>query len=624
MGSLPERRDHSSVIMRSAATVIERRADGSILMRSPHPLSHYPRAVTERLQYWARTTPNRVFLSKRDRDNNWRHLTYGDAFSRVRRISQALLERGLSADRPVVILSGNDIEHALLSLAAQHVGIPCAPISPAYSLMSSDFARVKHILSLLNPGLVFAAGAGKFAKALDSALLSGAEVVVGCQPLLEKRFIPFSELENHEPEDVVDRAFSAITGDTVAKILFTSGSTGLPKGVITTHRMLCSNQQMIAEVLLFLAKEPPVLVDWLPWHHTFGGSHNFLMVLHHGGTLHIDDGRPVPGAFEETVRNLREIAPTVYFNVPKGYENLIPYLRREPELRDRFFSRARFIMYAAASLSVPTWNALRELAREAGHEDLPIISGLGSTETAPAAILATWDAGRPGIVGLPLPGCEIKLASSGNKLELRVRGPNVTPGYFRRPEKSAAAFDEEGFYGMGDAMKFADPTDPLKGLEFDGRVAEDFKLSSGTWVNVGALRTKVIQAGDPLVCDAVIAGHDRDYLSVLIFPDLDACRRLCPGPLATSTSDVVLSCPEILARFRQLLEFLANESTGSANRIERAILLAEPASIDANEVTDKGSINQRAVLDRRAELVKELYEDRPSPRVIKADVASRI
>jgi feruloyl-CoA synthase len=600
------------------AVMVERRADGSVLVRSPHPLGEYPRCVTERLQYWAERSGDRIFLAQRGADCNWRHLTYGEAFARVRRISQALLDRGLSAERPVAILSGNDLEHALLSLAAQHVGIVCAPISPAYSLMSSDFARVRHIVSVLSPGLVFAASGSKFSKAIDAAIPKDTEVVVAADPVSGRRSTPFADLEIPEATKQVDAAFLQVRPESIAKILFTSGSTGLPKGVITTHKMLCSNQRMMGAVLTFLAEEPPVMVDWLPWHHTFGGSHNFGMVLQNGGTLYIDDGRPVPGAFEETVRNLREIAPTVYFNVPKGYEYLIPYLRAEPALRDRFFSRARFLLYAAAALSLPLWNDLRELAHEAGRDEVPLISALGSTETAPATLLATWDAGRPGVVGLPLPGAELKLVPSGQKLELRVRGPNVMPGYYREPEKTAQAFDEEGFYMMGDAVRFADPSDPNKGLEFNGRIAEDFKLATGTWVNVGAMRMRVIQGGDPFVRDVVIAGHDCDYLSVLIFPDLAACRGLCAHLPAAATTGDILSSAEVRARFQQLLDRLSGESTGSATRIERALLVEEPPSIDANEITDKGSVNQRAVLDRRSALVDELYEATASPRVIVA------
>jgi feruloyl-CoA synthase len=603
------------------AVTVERRSDGSLLVRSPHPLGEYPRCLTERLAYWAERAPDRVFLAQRGLNRDWRNVTYGEAYVRVRRISQALLNRGLSAERPVAILSGNDIEHALLSLAAQHVGIVCAPISPAYSLMSSDFARVRHIVNVLSPGLIFAASGKKFSKAIEATVSEGVEIVVTGEPAAGRRATLFADLEVPDAKSEVDAAFARIQPDSIAKILFTSGSTGLPKGVITTHRMLCSNQLMMAGALPFLEDEPPVMVDWLSWHHTFGGSHNFGMALHNGGTLYIDDGRPVPGGFEETVRNLREIAPTIYFNVPKGYEFLISYMRAEPRLRDHFFSRARFILYAAAALSVPQWNDLRELAHEAGRDEVPLIAALGATETSPATVMATWDAGRPGVVGLPLPGAELKLAPSGDKLELRVRGPHVMPGYYREPEKTAAAFDEEGFYKMGDAVRFVDPNDPNKGLEFNGRIAEDFKLATGTWVNVGTLRMRFIHGGNPLVKDVVIAGHDRDYLSVLIFPDVEACRGLRPGQPTGGTVGDVLSSNEVRAAFQQLLDRLDGEATGSATRVERALLVEEPPSIDANEITDKGSINQRAVLERRSTLVDELYETSASPRVI---VAARV
>jgi feruloyl-CoA synthase len=591
-----------------------RREDGSILISSPHVLPPYPDRFTERLAHWASEAPARIFIAQRDAGGNWRQLTYAQTYARVRALSQALIDRGVSTERPVAILSENDVEHALLALAAMHVGVPYAPISPAYSLVSTDHAKLRHVMSLLTPGLVFAADGAKYAKAIAAAVPGDAELVVTAQPIPGRAATSFSDLITRAPTNAVDQAYSAVRPATIAKVLFTSGSTGLPKGVINTQRMLCSNQAMLVAVLPHLCEVPPVIVDWLPWNHTFGGNHNLGLVLYNGGTLYIDDGRPLPGLFERTVRNLREIAPTVYFNVPRGFEELAAWLRRDPELREKFFSRVGMLFYAGAGLSQPVWDAFDELAVNTCGERIIWITGLGATETAPLATIANWETGRSGNIGLPAVGQEMKLVPAGNKLEARFRGPNVTPGYWRQPELTREAFDEEGYYRIGDAVRFAEPDCPDKGLLFDGRLAEDFKLSSGTWASVGPLRARFIAAGAPFVQDVVVAGHDRDFIAVLVFPRLDECRALCSRP--PEQASTVLSQPDVRARFQALLDRLAVEATGSATRIVRALLLEEPPSIDAGEITDKGSINQRAVLDRRAGLVEELYADMPSSRII--------
>jgi feruloyl-CoA synthase len=610
--------------LRPAATV-ERRSDGVIFLRSTEHLGSYARCSTDHLVYWGRREPQRKFLAKRRLSGEWQTITYGEALDRVCRIGESLLNRGLSEQRPIAILSGNDLEHALLSLAAQHVGVTCAPISPSYSLVSSDFVRLKHILAVLSPGLIFVSSGSKFNKALSTAAPDGTEIVVTNQPCLDRTVTFFNDLEKRSSTPLVDAAHAAVTGNTVAKILFTSGSTGLPKGVVTTHEMLCSNQQMISQSFGLSAMNlSPVFVDWLPWHHTFGGSFSFGASLFNGGTLYIDDGRALPGAIEETVRNLREVAPTAYFNVPRAYELLIPYFRAEPRLRDHFFSRLEFLFYAAASLSQSVRDALLELARESGRADIPFLTSLGATETAPAAIATTRQTDRSSIIGLPMPGVEAKLVPVGNKLELRVRGPNVMPEYFREPEKTADAFDEDRFYKMGDAVRFANSDDPLQGLEFDGRIAEDFKLSTGTWVNVGALRLRILKYGGTIVRDVVVAGHDRSYLSAIIFPDIDECRRLCPGLAADASAGEIYSRPEVRKRFQTLLDVLRRDGSASSSRMERALLMEELPSIDANEITDKGTINQRAVLERRAELVQEVYEEPPSPRVIVRTVKNEL
>ena len=511
-----------------ASVTVERRGDGAILMRSPEPLPPYPETLTERLAHWAKTAPERIFLAQRDPAGGWRTLSYAATFAAVRAIAAALLERDLSPDRPVAILSGNDIEHALLGLAAMHVGIPYAPISVPYSLMSQDFKKLTAIIDILTPGLVFAANGAAFARAIAAAVPASVEVVVTTSPPPGRRATHFAELLEARPTAAVDAAHAAVGPDTVAKILFTSGSTGQPKGVINTQRMMCSNQAMVGAALVFVGEEPPVIVDWLPWNHTFGSNHNFNLVLHNGGSLYIDEGKPMPGAIEATVRNLRDVAPTVYFNVPKGYEMLLPHLAADRPLREKFFSRLKVLFYAGASLSQHVLDALQALAIETTGERIIFLSSLGSTETAPLAIACSWDTERVGNIGLPAPGVELKLVPREGKLEARLKGPNITPGYWRAPALTADAFDEEGFYKIGDAFKFADPAEPAKGLLFDGRLAEDFKLATGTWVSVGPLRAAFIAHCAPLARDVVFAGADRDEIAALVFPDLDACRKLAP------------------------------------------------------------------------------------------------
>ena len=571
---------------------IERRADGSMFLRSPHRLGAYPQKLTSRLVHWATTAPTRTFVAQRDASGGWRALTYRDAYRRVRMLAQGLLDRGLSADRPLAILSDNDIEHALLALACMHVGIAYVPVSSAYSLVSTDHAKLRHVVRLLTPGLVYATDRARFEKAVAAAVPEGTDVVFSDA---------FRALEVADTTRV-DAAHEAVGPDTIAKFLLTSGSTGQPKAVINTQRMLCSNQQMLTQALPSLSAEPPVLVDWLPWNHTAGSNHNFGLVLNHGGTIYIDEGKPVPGLIDKTVRNLREIAPTIYFNVPRGYEALLPFLRDDAQLRKTFFSRLGLLQYAAAVLPQPIWKAYEELALQTCGERILWITGYGATETAPAAMFTSRGAARAGSVGVPVDGVDMKLVPSGDKQEVRFRGPSITPGYWRQPELTQAAFDEEGFYRTGDALRFVDPADPRQGFEFDGRTAEDFKLGTGTWVSVGPLRARINAACSPLVQDAVITGHDRDWLGVLLFPNMVVCRDMDASTLRD--------------RLRPIFERLASESTGSSTRIARVMVMETPAAIDASEVTDKGSINQRAVLKNRADLVERLYAETPGPDIM--------
>jgi len=584
-----------------AGVDLERRADGAIVLRSPQPLAPPARVVGEWLVQWAARAPDRTFLAERTGER-WRRLSYREVLDAVRRVGQALLDRKLGPEQPVAILSDNGIDHALLALGAMHVGIPVAPVSPAYSLMSQDFAKLKSIAALLTPGLVYCADPAKFAPALAAI---GATAT------------PIAPLLDAAPTARVDEAFAAIGPGTIAKILFTSGSTGIPKGVVNTHRMLCANQEMAAQAWPFLEDRPPVLVDWLPWNHTFGGNFCFNMVLRNGGTLHIDGGKPAPGLVETTARNLREISPTAYFNVPRGYDLLLPFLERDESLRASFFRDLEFVFYAAAALPQNLWDRLEKVAAAAGASPA-MSSAWGSTETAPLATAVHWHIDRAGVIGLPVPGCELKLVPSGGKLEVRVRGTNVTPGYYRSDELTRAAFDEEGFYRIGDAVRFADAQAPAQGLVFDGRVAEDFKLSTGTWVSVGALRVKLIAACDPLVQDAVITGHDRAEPGALLFLNPAAARGLCPDAPADATPTWFAARPEVRAKIAAALARLAAEAAGSSQHLARVLVAADPLSIDANEITDKGYVNQRAVLDRRAALVERLHAEPRAAEVITA------
>jgi feruloyl-CoA synthase len=601
-----------------ADVLLDRKTDGTIILRSPQLLGAYPQKLTERLEHWAKAAPDRVFLAQRAADGSWRKFTYAEALAQVRSVAQSLLRRRLSADRPIAILSGNDIEHALLGLAAMMIGVPYAPISVPYSLMSSDFGKLKSIIEILTPGMVFVSDGKPFARAIDAAVPLGVEIVVTSNPLGSRPSTQFADLVVSEPTEAVDAAHAKAGPGTIAKILFTSGSTGNPKGVINTQGMLCANQAQIRAGLAFIGDEPPVIVDWLPWNHTFGSNHNFNLVLDNGGSLYIDEGKPLPGAIAATAKNLKEIAPTIYFNVPKGFEALLPHLRADADLRKNFFSRLKVLFYAGAGLQQYVWDELQEMSVATCGERVIFISSIGSTETSPLAIACNWDFPRPGNIGVPAPGVELKLVPNEGKLEARLKGPNITPGYWRRPDLTKEAFDAEGYYKIGDALKFVDAADPAQGLLFDGRLAEDFKLLSGTWVSAGALRAQFVDHCAPLVRDTVIAGADRDAIAVLVFPDVEACRKLA-GLAADAAPAEVLGDPKLLEEFKTRLNTLARQSTGSSTRICRLILMAEPPSLDAGEATDKGSINQRAVLTRRSAVVNELYANQPSANVIAID-----
>jgi feruloyl-CoA synthase len=592
---------------------VDRRHDGTIYLRPKRPLGAYPMRLTDRLHHWARLEPNRIFMAERSADGRWRQVTYGQLLTSTRRMASALLARDLSDEKPIMILSGNSIDHALVAFGALYAGIPFCPVSPAYSLIPREYGKLGFLMKLLTPGLVFADDATQFADALSANVSAGIEIAASRGAVPGRDVTRLSDLLATPEHPGLD----AIGPDTVAKFLLTSGSTGNPKAVINTQRMLCANQVMLRETLAFLKDEPPVIVDWLPWNHTFGGNHNVGLTLFNGGSMYIDEGKPMPGGIGETVRNLREISPTVYFNVPKGYAALLPYLRDDLTLRATFFHRLHAMFFSGAALSSYVWNSLDQLAVQEKGFRVPMLTGLGATETAPFFMSARPDTSRSGHVGLPVLGNDAKLVPSNGKLEIRAKGPNVTPGYWRQPELTAKAFDEEGFYKFGDALKLAVADDVAAGFDFDGRIAEDFKLASGTWVSVGPLRARFVAACAPLVRDVVIAGINRDEVSALVVLDLDGCR-LINSDLPSGDFAAAAANPGIREAFRERFGRFLATSTGSSTRITRAVLLDTPLSIDRGEVTDKGSINQRAVLEHRGTLVDELYAPAPPVHVITA------
>ena len=590
----------------------ETREDGSILVWQEEELGSYPRCMTEKFMHWAEVAPDRDWIVERGgEDDAWQPMTYGEAAQKIRAIGSALLAMGLSPERPLLILSGNSVRHAIMALAAQHVGVPSAALAPAYSLAKGDLGKLMDVAAQLTPGMVYAEDATPFGRAIHEVFDASVPVVCVSGQLKDRAVLHFDDLAATAPSAEMEAAFAALDADTVAKFLFTSGTTGSPKAVIQTQRMLCSNQVMINDSYRFLNHEPPVVCDWAPWNHTAAGNKVFNLVIYNGGTLYIDDGKPTPKDIGRTIRNLRDVSPTWYFNVPLGYQMLLDAMERDADLRKTFFKRVKMLMYAGAGMSQPVWDRITRIADQEVEGGVVLATGFGSTETGPFSLMCCEKQETAGNLGVPSRGITLKLAPEGGKYEARVKGPNITPGYWRNEKLSAEAFDEEGFYRFGDAFRFVEPGNPAAGFYFDGRLAENFKLASGTWVAVGALRAQLTNDLKGLASDVVVAGEGHTELGALVVPDWDALAAMVDEDV---TDEALLNHPKVRRVAADLLDAHAARATGSASRVTRMMFLEVPLSFEKGEVTDKGSINQRAVLRHRADLVENLWSE--DPRVI--------
>ncbi len=591
---------------------VEPGASGEILLRHPEPLEAYPTRFTERLEKWAKDAPDRVFLAERDGDG-WRTVDFAGALRQVEAIGQALIDRGFGPTTPVMTLSVNTIDHALVALACLHVGIPSAPVSLGYATLSADYARLSHAVDRIQPAAVFTHDAALFAAALTGTLSERVEIIATAGTIPGRTVTPLSKLKAVRPGAGMAAARDAVTGDTVARLIFTSGSSSLPKAVINTHRMLASNQQMHAQVWRFLEDGPPVLADWAPWNHTAGVNVALGVAVYFGGSLYIDDGRATPSEIRRTAANLAEVRPTVFFGVPVVYQLLTPLLRAEPRLREGFFSRLQMLFYAGGTIADSVWADLRSMMVETRGGHVYTTGGYGATEMSPSLFLCSWDAGRPGIVGLPVPGVSVKLTPVGDKYEVRAKGPSVTPGYWRNDEATQKAFDADGWYCTGDAARFDNPERPLDGLVYDGRLSENFKLATGTWVSVVPLRAQAVKHFQPLVGDVVIVGHGEAEIGLILFPILSACRNLPGCEDAASLADLI-GRPAFQRAMQARLEELSQAGNSATTRITRVLLVPEePSDI---EITDKKTLSFNAVMRRRAADIAALYAGEQGPRYL--------
>ncbi|MBJ7554389.1 feruloyl-CoA synthase [Marinomonas spartinae] len=599
---------------------IEYREDGVQIISSQKALNDYARCWTDRLALWADKTPDQVFVAQRNDNGEWDEVTYSQALQRIRQIASWLIKQPVSLERPIVFLCGNSVEHLMLALAGMYVGIAHSPVSPAYSLIATDYTKLKHIFDVLTPGLIVVDDLAPYERAIQAVCSDTSTPVAVIKGDVKPQkitnpTISFDAFWDHPLDPVIEAKNAEVNGDTVAKILFTSGTTGLPKGVTNTQRMICANQVMIHQVMQFLAEKPPVMVDWLPWNHTFGGNHNVGIALYNGGALYLDDGKPTEKLFDKTLKNIVDVKPTVYFNVPKGFELLVKHLKADSALAESFFSRLQFTFFAAAGLAQHIWDDLDALAIQYTGKKIPMLTGLGCTETAPSATFASVEESASGVIGVPAPGVTVKLVPNEGKLEARVKAVTTMPGYWRQPELNKKAFDEEGFYCLGDAFAYVDEQNPHRGFRFDGRVSEDFKLDSGTWVSSGVIKAKLISALAPFVQDVVICGSNAGFVTAMVFPDWNHCRAIMPGYEEVSYEDIIRDS-NVREAFREKLVEFAQLSTGSSTLVKRIILQSKAASIDAHEITDKGSLNQRAVQDNRPDQIALLYQEPVADEVI--------